>query len=77
MIEVRNLNKSFEAQKALNDLSLRVNTGSIYGLVGTNGSGKTTLLKHITGQELAGVVVVNGVFMVDEIAYVADGHLNG
>lgn len=49
MIKVRNLNKKFQKVQALKDLSINVNTGSIYGLVGMNGSGKTTLLKHIAG----------------------------
>lgn len=86
MIEVRNLSKSFEDQKALNGLSLRVNTGSIYGLVGTNGSGKTTLLKHITGvlKQDSGEVLFDGVpvyencdikkgigFLPDDLSYLA------
>ena len=49
MITVRNVNKSFDGFQALKDLSINVNTGSIYGLVGTNGSGKTTIIKHLTG----------------------------
>lgn len=49
MITVRGLTKSFDDYQALNDLSINVKSGSIYGLVGTNGSGKTTLIKHLTG----------------------------
>jgi ABC-2 type transport system ATP-binding protein len=49
MINVTNLNKHFDDYHALNDLSINVKKGSIYGLVGTNGSGKTTLIKHLTG----------------------------
>ncbi len=49
MITVKNVNKSFDGFQALKDLSLHVETGSIYGLVGTNGSGKTTIIKHLTG----------------------------
>lgn len=44
-----NVNKHFDDFHALKDLSINVNTGSIYGLVGTNGSGKTTIIKHLTG----------------------------
>lgn len=49
MINVCNLTKRFDKVLALDDLSINVTTGSIYGLVGMNGAGKTTLLKHITG----------------------------
>ncbi|MEJ5927011.1 ABC transporter ATP-binding protein [Corynebacterium sp. H128] len=47
--EVRNLRKSFGTQVAVNDLSLKVPRGSIYGLVGPNGSGKTTMISMATG----------------------------
>ena len=50
MIEVRNLNKSFGNFKSLDNLSLNVKKGSVYGLVGPNGAGKTTLFKIITGE---------------------------
>jgi ABC-2 type transport system ATP-binding protein len=49
MIKVNHLSKSFESFKALDDISLNVKKGSIYGLVGPNGVGKTTLIKHLTG----------------------------
>lgn len=49
MIEVRNLTKKFDDFTAVDNLSLTVHKGSIYGLVGVNGSGKTTVIKHITG----------------------------
>lgn len=50
MIELRQLNKSYTAAKgvsvpALNDLSLQVPAGSLYGLLGPNGAGKTTALR--------------------------------
>lgn len=49
MIEVQNLYKSFDGFNALNGLCVKVEKGSIYGLMGVNGSGKTTLIKHLTG----------------------------
>jgi len=49
MIKVNNLTKSFDGFTALNNLSLHVEKGSIYGLIGVNGSGKTTLIRHLTG----------------------------
>ncbi|MDR0819865.1 MAG: ABC transporter ATP-binding protein [Oscillospiraceae bacterium] len=49
MIKVSALNKRFEHVTALDNLSINVKKGSIYGLIGVNGSGKTTALKAITG----------------------------
>ncbi|NLI13224.1 MAG: ABC transporter ATP-binding protein [Peptococcaceae bacterium] len=49
MIEVKNVSKQFQELEALNDVSLTVHKGSIYGLVGSNGAGKTTLLKLLAG----------------------------
>lgn len=49
MIEVKHLNKSFGSFQALNNLSMSVPRGSVYGLVGPNGAGKSTLLRHLVG----------------------------
>ena len=49
LIEVRNLRKYFEMQKAVDDISINIAKGSIFGLLGPNGAGKTTLLRMITG----------------------------
>ena len=49
MIEIKNLTKKFGELTVLENLSLTVEKGSIYGLVGYNGAGKTTLLKTICG----------------------------
>lgn len=49
MIAVESVHKRFPGVEALNDVSLSVNKGSIYGLVGSNGAGKTTLLKLLAG----------------------------
>lgn len=49
MIELSGVNKSFAQLQALNNVSLSVYKGSIYGLVGSNGAGKTTLLKILAG----------------------------
>lgn len=49
MIEVRNLRKDFGEHRALDDLSLRVESGAAYGLVGPVGAGKTTLLQILAG----------------------------
>lgn len=62
MIEVKNLTKKFEDFTALDNLSLHVEKGSIYGLIGVNGSGKTTLIKHLTGilRPESGEVLIDG-----------------
>ena len=80
MIEDRNVSKSFDGFKALNQLSINVPTGAIYGLVGPNGAGKSTIIRHITGiyRQDEGEVLVNGepVFenpnIKKDIAYIPD-----
>lgn len=61
MIEVKGLTKYFDDFKALDDLSISVPSGSVYGLVGPNGSGKTTLIRHLEGiyKQDGGSVLVN------------------
>jgi len=46
-IEIENVTKSFNKHKAVDDLSLSVPKGSIYGFIGPNGSGKTTTIRMI------------------------------
>lgn len=62
ILEVRNVSKSFTGHKALDDVSLNVRAGEIYGLLGPNGAGKTTLIRiinHITAPD-AGTVTFDG-----------------
>ena len=49
MIEVKQITKTFDGFKALDDLSLTVPQGAVYGLVGPNGAGKSTLIRHLMG----------------------------
>jgi ABC-2 type transport system ATP-binding protein len=48
-LELRGLVKHFSSQKAVDDISLSVAKGQIFGLLGPNGAGKTTLIRMITG----------------------------
>ena len=49
VIETRNLIKRYGPITALNDVTLRVEKGEIFGLLGQNGAGKTTLVKLLLG----------------------------
>ena len=49
MIKIEHVTKFFGSFPALNDFSLTVPKGSIYGLMGLNGAGKTTIIKHLAG----------------------------
>ena len=49
MLQISNINKSFGGLKVLNNLSLKIEKGSITGLIGPNGAGKTTLFNVING----------------------------
>ena len=49
MIELKNVTKTFGTFKALDNLSLTVPRGAVYGLVGPNGAGKSTAIRHMTG----------------------------
>ena len=49
MLELKNITKTFGNFKALDDLSMTVPKGAVYGLVGPNGAGKSTAIRHMTG----------------------------
>ena len=49
MLELKNVTKTFGTFKALDDLSMHVPKGAVYGLVGPNGAGKSTAIRHLTG----------------------------
>jgi len=49
VISISNLTRRFGAKTALNEVTLNVPAGSVFGLVGENGAGKSTLIKHILG----------------------------
>lgn len=47
VLKIQKINKRFGKQKALEDVSMTIKQGEIYGLIGRNGAGKTTLLKSV------------------------------
>jgi ABC-2 type transport system ATP-binding protein len=49
ILSLQHLKKYFDAQKAVDDISLSIEEGQIFGLLGPNGAGKTTLIRMITG----------------------------
>jgi phospholipid/cholesterol/gamma-HCH transport system ATP-binding protein len=66
MIEVRNLQKSFGAQKVLDHVNLRINDGESVVIMGRSGGGKSVLLKHFIGllHPEHGEVLIDGVNIV-------------
>lgn len=62
MLEISNLSVQYEAFKALQDVSLKVEEGKIVSIVGANGAGKTTLINTISGllRPTSGKISFNG-----------------
>ncbi len=68
IIEVQGVSKQYSSHKALDNVSLEIPAGSVYGLLGPNGAGKTTLIRiinHITAPD-AGQVLFDGHPLVAE-----------
>lgn len=65
LIHAENLHKSFDKTHAVNGLSLEIEKGEIYGLVGSDGAGKTTTMRLLIGAMLpdAGAVTVDGLLL--------------
>jgi ABC-2 type transport system ATP-binding protein len=67
-IEVKNLSKIYGQQKAVDQISFKVNKGEIVGFLGPNGAGKSTTMKMITGylQPDGGTALVEGIVVTDQ-----------
>lgn len=67
MISLRNIHKSFGAQKVLDGLDLDIPDGKITAIIGPSGEGKSVLLKHLIGllQPDSGTVEVDGESIID------------
>jgi ABC-2 type transport system ATP-binding protein len=78
-ITIQNLSKSYDLQKAVDDISFKVNTGEILGFLGPNGAGKTTTMKMICGYTGidSGDIMIDGTSikerpMHDQIGYLPE-----
>ena len=80
MLNLNNVTKTFGSFKALDNLSLSVPKGAVYGLVGPNGAGKSTVIRHLTGiyRPDSGTVTIDGQPVADDpnqkerIGYISD-----
>lgn len=81
MLKIENLTKTYGDKKAVDDLSLHILPGEIYGFIGHNGAGKTTTIKACCGilQFDKGEIHINGISVKDDplaakryLAYIPD-----
>lgn len=81
MLRIENVTKIYGEKKAVDNLSLHINAGEIYGFIGHNGAGKTTTLKSVVGilKFDEGKIFINNKSIADkpieckkEIAYIPD-----
>ena len=81
MLKINNLTKTYGEKKAVDDLTLHIKPGEIYGFIGHNGAGKTTTIKACTGimQFDAGEIYIEGISVKENplacksrLAYIPD-----
>ena len=76
IIKVEKLSKNYKEIKALKEVSLTINEGELYGLLGVNGAGKTTLIKILSGlaKKTSGEAFIKGHSLneIDEIKKIVD-----
>ncbi|MEX2415035.1 MAG: sugar ABC transporter ATP-binding protein [Paenibacillaceae bacterium] len=62
LLELEGITKAYAGVKALNNVSFRVQSGRVHGLIGANGAGKSTLIKVLAGVEMpdSGVIYMDG-----------------
>ena len=68
MLKVENVTKYYGDFKAVDNLSIDIKPGEIYGFIGPNGAGKSTTIKMITGitDYTEGEIIINGVSSQDD-----------
>ena len=70
MIKIDKLSKSYGSQLILNNISLTLEEGKVYGIVGENGAGKTTLFKCISGiEKYKGSITSNHKILKNHLGY--------
>lgn len=76
IIETKHLTKQYGTQKSVADLSIHVEKGRIYGLLGRNGAGKTTTMKMLLGltRPTSGEVKIWGETFAGERKEIASPH---
>ena len=69
IIKIDNVCKNYKAKKALDNVSLTINQGELFGLLGVNGAGKTTLIKILCGltRKTNGIITINNYNLDNEI----------
>ena len=69
IISIKNLCKNYKSVKALDNLSLEINQGELFGLLGVNGAGKTTLIKILCGltRKTCGEVIIDNFNLENQI----------
>lgn len=73
IIEARNITKKYTGHTALDDVSVSIPQGSIYGLLGPNGAGKTTLIRiinHITAPDKGEVIFDGHRLCADDVVHI-------
>ena len=77
MLKIEHLTKTYGDKKAVDDLSLHILPGEIYGFIGHNGAGKTTTLKSVAGilQFDAGEITIDGHVRPGRSRWPASGNL--
>ena len=68
MIEIKNLTKKFRNFVAVNNVSLTINSGECFALLGLNGAGKTTLINMLTTQTrpTSGSAIIDGFDLIKQ-----------
>lgn len=81
MLKIQHLTKTYGEKKAVDDLSLHIQAGELYGFIGHNGAGKTTTLKSVVGilRFDSGEIKINGISVNEDpiackkqLAYIPD-----
>lgn len=69
MIEIKQVTKAFNHRNAVNDMTLTIQEGNVFGLLGTNGAGKSTLLRMVCGilKPDSGEILIDGIPVWDNV----------